>query len=41
VIRSERGWLRTLMRQETSSSGWGADVIAAAEERLLWSRYGL
>jgi signal peptide peptidase SppA len=41
VIKSERSWLRTLMRQETSSPGWGADVIAAAEERLLWSRYGL
>jgi signal peptide peptidase SppA len=41
VVKSERGWLRTLMRQETRRPDWGADVIAAAEERLLWSRYGL
>lgn len=41
VMKAERGWLRTILRQETGRSDWGAEMIAAAEERLLWSRYGL
>ncbi|MFO0996130.1 MAG: S49 family peptidase [Alphaproteobacteria bacterium] len=41
VVKAERGWLRAIMRQETARPAWGEDIIAAVEERLLWSRYGL
>lgn len=39
VVGERRGWLRR--RLTMGASGWAGDLMAAAEERAIWARYGL
>ncbi|RDD60901.1 S49 family peptidase [Ferruginivarius sediminum] len=46
-VQPRRGWLRRKLRFGTAihggalPEGWAGDVLAALEERALWSRFGL
>jgi signal peptide peptidase SppA len=41
LLGGERGWLFRRLRAGHASGEWARDMLAAVEERLLWSRYGL
>ncbi len=41
LVGGQRGWLMRRLRLDASSRDWARDLIAAAEERALWARFGL
>jgi serine protease SohB len=41
AIGGRRGWLTRRLRPEVGPSDWAEGALAALEERMLWSRYGL
>jgi serine protease SohB len=41
AIGVRRGWLTRRLRPEVAPGEWAAGAMAALEERMLWSRYGL
>ena len=41
AIGGRRGWLSRRLRPEIAPGDWAEGALAALEERMLWSRYGL
>ena len=41
AIVGRRGWLSRRLRPEIAPGDWAEGALAALEERMLWSRYGL
>jgi serine protease SohB len=41
AIGGRRGWLSRRLRPELAPGDWAEGALAALEERMLWSRYGL
>jgi serine protease SohB len=41
AVGARRGWLPQRIRPEVAPADWAAGALAAIEERMLWSRYGL
>ena len=41
AIGARRGWLARRLKPQVEPGEWAAAALAAVEERMLWSRYGL
>ncbi|HVG80808.1 MAG TPA: S49 family peptidase [Methylomirabilota bacterium] len=41
AVGARRGWLARRLRPQVEPGEWAAAALAALEERMLWSRYGL
>jgi serine protease SohB len=41
AVGGRRGWLSRRLRPEIAPGDWAGAALAAVEERMLWSRYGL
>ena len=41
TVGGRRGWLSRRLRPEIGPGDWAEGALAALEERMLWSRYGL
>ncbi|MDF2764313.1 MAG: peptidase [Rhodospirillales bacterium] len=41
AIGARRGWIPRRLRPDIAPGDWAAAALAALEERMLWSRYGL
>ena len=41
AVGGRRAWLSRRLRPEIAPGDWAAAALAAVEERMLWSRYGL
>jgi hypothetical protein len=41
TVGGRRGWLSRRLKPEVAAGFWAAGALAALEERIYWSRYGL
>jgi serine protease SohB len=41
LVGGQRGWLMRRLGRSAAPDGWARDLLAAAEERALWARFGL